>query len=423
MNASERRRLLDEVRLASSCSHPIRLTGEAVDLGTGEITSRSLRIACKDRRWVVCPACSSLYKADAWVLVAAGLSGGKGVDEEVAHHPRLFVTLTAPGFGPVHTRTASGTCRVTRVGKDGNCQHGRATWCALRHAEDDSLLGTPLCPDCFDYEGAVRWNAQASRLFSATIRQFQRRLATAGGLNQREFPSVARLNYLKVAEMQRRGLVHFHCVVRLDGPDHAASPPPDWLDVDLVGETLARTIRMSSLVGVDGRDVCWGTQFHLGELTSASGDSLKIASYVAKYAVKTTDGSVDLAYRFTSRRQIENLVLDPHRKRLALSAWDLNGDADFAVLRTRLHAHAFGYTGQLITKSREFSTTFAALRRARAEYMAPSNRFEILGSTLHYDGRGYDHPRATELAELFFTMDRELRRERAEARRGVVGGS
>ena len=36
--------------------------------------------------------------------------------------------------------------------------------------------------------------------------------------------------------------------------------------------------------------------------------------------------------------------------------------------------------------------------------------------TFHFDGRGYDDPRAVELAEVFFTMQRELREEALAAR-------
>ena len=78
MNAEERARLLREVELSGNCSHPIRLRGEMVNLATGEVGMSSLRVACKDRRQVVCPACSYAYRADAWILVASGLNGGKG---------------------------------------------------------------------------------------------------------------------------------------------------------------------------------------------------------------------------------------------------------------------------------------------------------------------------------------------------------
>ena len=38
------------------------------------------------------------------VVKPSGLTGGKGVPATVAAHPCLFVTLTAPSFGPVHAR-------------------------------------------------------------------------------------------------------------------------------------------------------------------------------------------------------------------------------------------------------------------------------------------------------------------------------
>jgi hypothetical protein len=39
---------------------------------------------------VLCPACADLDQADAFILVATGLYGGKGVVEEVDGHPRVF---------------------------------------------------------------------------------------------------------------------------------------------------------------------------------------------------------------------------------------------------------------------------------------------------------------------------------------------
>ncbi|WP_462203388.1 replication initiator [Frankia sp. CcWB3] len=59
------------------------------------------------RGWLF-PACSAVYKRDARRLVLAGLAGGKGVPETVTGHPAWFVTLTAPSFGPVHSRRQHG---------------------------------------------------------------------------------------------------------------------------------------------------------------------------------------------------------------------------------------------------------------------------------------------------------------------------
>jgi len=415
MNTAERRALLEEVRLASSCSHPIRISGEVVHLDTGEIRRRELKVACKDRRQVLCPACASLYKADAWILISAGLIGGKGVDQAATTHPKIFFTLTAPSFGAVHTTRANGTCHPSRNlrGPD-RCAHGRPRSCEGHHAGDPDILGTPLCPDCFDYRGAVLWNAHASRLFTHTVRQLQRRLATAGDVERSALRTVARSNYLKVAEVQRRGLIHFHGILRADGPEHASSPPPSWLTAELLSRTLAEVVRSTTVTGLDGLSRGWGRQFDLAEVDP--GDS-HAASYLAKYSIKTTDGSKHFAYRFRTRRQIELLDVDDHRRSLALMAWDLAREPGYRHLNLQLHAHAFGFTGQLITKSRGFTTTFQALRAARADFMARSNEFQTIDGTFRYSGRGYDHPRAVELAEVFFTMDKELRHERAEARK------
>ena len=427
MNLEERQSLVREVALAGNCSHPIRLSGEMVSLVTGEVKASSLRIACKDRRRVVCPACSYTYKADAWILVSTGLVGGKGTPEVVGSHPRLFVTLTAPSFGSVHTITARGGCVVApRSFVDSpshpttnsfTCAHGRARFCAHRHTSDDPLLGRPICDECFDYEGAVLWNAHASRLWNNTIQLIRRSLAEAGGLAQANLSTVAQVHYLKVAEVQRRGLVHLHVIVRADGPGEVDSDPPAWLTVDLLSRVVRRAARGVRARGVDGRAICWGRVLDVQDLRADPADVTKVASYVAMYSTKTTDGSTALARRFHSRRQIESLIDDPHACRLVLAAWDLGRRADLVPLNLRDHAHAFGFTGQLITKSRGYSTTFAALRSARTIYMASQRIGDPLEGTFHYDGRGYDDPRASDLAEVFFTMQRELREEAAEARR------
>lgn len=424
MDAEERRQMVEEVRLASSCSHPIRLRGQMVDLETGELSRRSLRVACKNRRQVLCPACSSLYKADAWILIAAGMFGGKGIDEEVAEHPKLFVTLTAPSFGAVHGIKRSGGCRPMGLrGRHDRCSHGLPLTCVLEHDASDPVLGTPLCLECFDYRGAVLWNAQASVLFSETLRLLRRRIATAGGIRQNDLAAVARINYLKVAEVQRRGLIHFHAVIRADGPHHAATPPPSWLDAELVAQHLHALIPTVVVQGVAGGEVRWGSQFDVSVLDVADPDRVRVGSYLAKYSVKTTDGSIHFARRFESRSQILALPTDEHRRRLALTAWDLSLEGTLRQLRLRLYAHAFGFTGQLITKSRGFSTTFGHLRADRAAYMARSNSHQVLKETFSYDGRGYDHPRAVELAQVFFSMDQELRAERATARREARAAS
>jgi hypothetical protein len=48
--------------------------------------------------------------------------------------------------------------------------------------------------------------------------------------------------------------------------------------------------------------------------------------------------------------------------------------------------------------------------------MAGERDGDPVEGTFHFEGRGYDDPRGTQLAEFFFTADRELREE-ARARK------
>jgi hypothetical protein len=406
MTAVSRNELLRQIVRAGGCSHPIRLAGDVVNLSTGEVGRRNIRVACKDRRAIVCPACSYLYKADAWILVASGLNGGKAVPESIASHPRLFMTLTAPSFGPVHTRRQDASCRAFPAAR---CSHGGAMSCFDRHENGSPRLGTPLCPDCFDYEGAVLWNAQVSRLWNRTIEQVRRQIAISQGRRPREFNQLARLSYLKVAEFQRRGLLHFHVVLRADGPGDPFEPPPEFLDAITASQLLIRTVASFGIEGIGNSWIHWGQQFDISDASQRFVGDLRIAAYLAKYSTKTIDDTLGLARRFHSRIEIDSMKVEPHFKRLASTAWDLARRPELELLNLRSHAHAFGYTGQLITKSRFYSTTFHDLREARALHMASQNEGDPVAGTFSYDGRGYDDSRAAEIAQLLHEAAVEVR--------------
>jgi hypothetical protein len=248
-------------------------------------------------------------------------------------------------------------------------------------------------------------------LWNNTIQLVRRLLASEGGVGQPNLRDVAQLQYLKVAEVQRRGLAHFHCVLRLDGPESIDAEPPSWSSTELLERVVRTSIERASTPELNGRTIRWGRIYDIQDLAQREEEAAKVAAYVAKYAAKTTDGSKELARQFRSRRQIVSLVDDLHFRRLALTAWDLGGEAKFDSMRLREHAHTFGFTGQLITKSRAFSTTFAALRNARTVFMAGDRVGDPVEGTFRYEGRGYDDPRASQLAELFFTFQRELAQE------------
>jgi hypothetical protein len=187
-----------------------------------------LHVACGNRREAVCPACSAIYKRDARQLVRAGLAGGKGIPETIAAHPCVFATLTAPSFGPVHSRRLRGKtvlpCRPRRDANARRCPHGRDVSCPTRHVEGDPRLGQPMCGDCYDYTAAVLFNAYAGDLWRRFITYLPRHLARLAGVTQKAFHEQVRVRFVKVAEYQARGVVHFHAVIRLDAPARFTGP-------------------------------------------------------------------------------------------------------------------------------------------------------------------------------------------------------
>jgi hypothetical protein len=205
-----------QLAATGNCANPVRLRGriDAIDRATGEKATiydtinepgGVLRIPRGNRREHVCPACSEVYKGDARQIIRSGLTGGKGIPESVATHPCVFVTLTAPGFGPVHTiRTGRGgrrpACRPRRDAHHRRCPHGRDLSCPRHHREDDPRLGTPLCPDCYDYTGHVLFNALAPELWRRFTIYLPRQLARLAGVTQRQLRREVRVRFVKVTE-------------------------------------------------------------------------------------------------------------------------------------------------------------------------------------------------------------------------------
>ncbi len=224
------------------CAHPVRLRGriDAIDLATGGLhpvydtasePAGVLLTPCANRRENVCPPCSAVHKRDARQLVRTGLAGGKGVPETIAAHPCVFATCTAPSFDPVHSRRMRDRtvlpCRPRRDARV--CRHGRDISCRGGHGEHDPRLGRALCPDCYDYPAAVLFNAYAGHLWRRFTTYLPRHLTRLAGLTQQQLRAVCRVRYVKVAEYQAQGVVHYHAVIRLDAPGEDYQPPPPRL--------------------------------------------------------------------------------------------------------------------------------------------------------------------------------------------------
>ncbi|MGW6138946.1 replication initiator [Streptomyces sp. NPDC055140] len=391
-------RVNEQVRNLRGCSQPVNLHGWTVttDQTTKQVVrsyrsedepSGRLLTTCGNRRASRCPACSRLYAADTYHLIKAGLSGGKNVAETVRDHPRAFVTLTAPSFGPVHHR------KTDSAGMTHPCR------CGTHHAEDDPVLGTPLDPSTYDYTGAVLWNAHAGALWARFTTYLRRALAEHLGMTQKALNTALRVSFAKVAEYQKRGLVHFHAVVRFDGPDgHTTSPPP-WATLDALQVAVGLAAERARLPiesdAIGERVIKWGDRFKVDQISALGSGELtdaKVAGYVAKYATKNAEGAgtVDrtLMCRLCSGRgyvrgpdgfhdlcadcdgtgqaePIKALPVQQHVRQMIRTAWALGDLPEFADLKLWKWAHMLGFRGHFSSKSRAYSTTLGALRDVR----------------------------------------------------------
>jgi hypothetical protein len=382
-----------QLATTGTCSHPIRLHGriEALDRTTGELapvyntTSEPggvLHVACGNRRETVCPACSQVYKRDARQLVRAGLAGGKGIPETITAHPCVFATLTAPSFGPVHSRRMRGKtvlpCRPRRDANARRCPHGRDISCPTRHVEDDPRLGRPMCPDCYDYDAAVLFNAYAGDLWRRFTTYLPRQLARRAGVTGNELRAALRIRYVKVAEYQARGVVHFHAVIRLDAPGENYHPPPARYTAALLAEAIVQAADAVSLTaGLDGAAVRLGfgpqtdarpIQRDTLVATGRPLDLAAVANYIAKYATKTLTVPGVPDTRIRTALDIQSLHCPAHYRAMITAAWQLGSRRVTGDPRFRQWAHMLGYGGHFLTKSRRYSVTFGQLRAARTEH-------------------------------------------------------
>src|SRR5690606_26040763 len=191
------------------------------------------------------------------------------------------------------------------------CPHGVDLRCHSRHADSDPLLGTPLCLDCYDHNHQVVWNHHAPELWRRTriaLERHLRRTARTLGVD----PKALRVRYAKVAEMQRRGVIHFHAVIRLDGHDptnpDVILPPPTALTVDHLTDAVITAAQATSFVTdphpayPTGWPITWGDQLDARPIRIGDGDltDSMAAGYLAKYATKSTEATGHSSRRLTA---------------------------------------------------------------------------------------------------------------------------
>jgi hypothetical protein len=289
----------------------------------------------------------------------------------------------------------------------------------------------------------VLWNALAGRLWSRTTTYLYRALAQLAGLPEAELRALVRISFAKVAEYQKRGAVHFHAIIRLDaatdcGCPACVAPPPAGFTADLLEAAVRRA---AGAVGVPWPMVDeeqsmtlvarWGEQLDVRHITEAGDDERElsaeqVAGYVAKYATKATEAlGVTLDHRL-GEVELEGLDLPAHVAELVRACWELDGRPSLAGLRLRKWAHMLGFGGHFSSKSRRYSTTLGALRRARVAYAirrrqgntvpldawgrAEEDQAVIVVASWQYLGRGYQSTGEAWLAASAAARAREARR-------------
>jgi hypothetical protein len=238
--------------------------------------------------------------------------------------------------------------------------------------------------DCYDYESHVVWQWWAPELWRRFTIALRRAVAHHLAITATDLADVASVQYAKVAEYQLRGAVHFHALIRLDGPKTADgfATAPSALTApvlaDLVEHAAAAVRLTAPPVHADdaARVLAFGAQVDTRPVrTSRRTDDPdreltpeQVAGYLAKYATKSATDT-------TSKNSTHLRRLHATAGRLARQATsDLsreqttNPGGPYSLLGK--WAPSLGFRGHFATKSRRYSVTLGQLRRARQRAQA-----------------------------------------------------
>jgi hypothetical protein len=156
--------------------------------------------------------------------------------------------------------------------------------------------------------------------------------------------------------------LHVHAVIRLDRamPAYRAGevkPPPARFTVELLDDAVRATageVQAPLPDELGAGCVRWGVELDVRALDVH--ERREVAGYLVKYATKSTEQAGGVLHRVTEH-ELDALPVREHVRAYMREAFTLAGDQALAERRFGRCAHALGYRGHRLSKSRRYSTS------------------------------------------------------------------
>nr|WP_309241773.1 replication initiator [Mycobacterium sp. AZCC_0083] len=260
----------------------------------------------------------------------------------------------------------------------------------------------------------MAWHApELWRRFTITLRRLLDSHLRAIG----EPAKSVRLNYVKVTELQRRAIPHFHAVIRLDAPP-VPGEPPTTPGTSITSVELAALVQQAAagvavrVIDPDspgeggGRLLRFGAQTDTQPLQSASASApgevtpvrsrRSVAAYLAKYVTKSV-ADFGVGIRRMSPLAVAELDVSTHVRAILTTITGLSTYRAYQGMERWLHT--LGYRGHITTKSRLFSTTMGALRAYRATWTRQHHNDLVVTPTIDSNEWEFDRAGLCSLGE------------------------